>query len=136
MTTNNKFGKQTLYFTHMYLCFVSVTVFFLPTVCIDCPPQIPAEETMKEGRKGRVPIYLNTILSYASFISDSDHLTCYFNQFHTACPTARSPNTCYSPGLTRMLFKSPTITSCRTQSCIYNISMVPVIYTPTQKYRG
>ena len=52
-----------------------------------------------------VPIYLSTILSYASFISDSDHLTCSLIQFHTACSTARSPNTCYSP----------TTISCRTQ---------------------
>ena len=31
-----------------------------------------------------------------------------------------------------MLFKSPT-TSCRTQSCIYNTSMVPFTYTLTKK---
>ena len=49
--------------------------------------------------QGCVPIYLNTILSYASFISDSGHLTCSLIQTHTACPTARSPKTCYSPGL-------------------------------------
>ena len=49
--------------------------------------------------QGCVPIYPNTILSYAFFISDSDHLTCSVIQFHTVCPTARSPNTCYSPGL-------------------------------------
>ena len=32
-----------------------------------------------------------------------------------------------------MLFKSPTSTSCRTQSCIYNTSMVPFTYTLTKK---
>ena len=49
--------------------------------------------------QGCVPIYPNTIRSYASFIFDSDHLTCSLIQFHTACPTARQPNTCYSPRL-------------------------------------
>ena len=33
--------------------FVFVTVIYFPTVYIDCHPQIPAEETIKEGRNVR-----------------------------------------------------------------------------------
>ena len=51
--TNNKFGKQTLYSTHIYLCFCFCYCFLFPTVYIDCHPQIPAEETIKEGRNVR-----------------------------------------------------------------------------------
>ena len=82
--------------------FVFVTLFHFPTVYIDCHPKPLLRRPSKKVEtyvQGCVPIYLNTILSYASFFSDSDHLTCSLIQSGTACPTARSPNMCYSPGL-------------------------------------
>ena len=52
---------------------VFVTVFYFPTVFIDCSPQIPAEETIKKV-EGMSQYDLSTILFYASFISGSDNL--------------------------------------------------------------
>ena len=69
----NKFDKQSLYSTCMNLCFCH-TVFYFLTIYIDCHPQIPAEETVKEGRNAHPGYDLNTILFSASFISDSDYL--------------------------------------------------------------
>ena len=48
--------------------FVFVTVFFFPTVYIVCHPQIPAEETIKEGRNVRPGLCPNISKHYTILI--------------------------------------------------------------------
>ena len=99
--TNNQFVRRHFISLICMFLFLSLFSFFQLHTLTAIPKSLLRRPSKKVETyvQGCVPIYPNTIRSYASFIFDSDHLTCSLIQIHTACPTARSPNTCYSPGL-------------------------------------